>query len=163
MKIKSVFDGRIGPKIFQINISDGGVPKLAVQTADVGEMGLQGDRQQSLNVHGGPDRAVTLFSLERILGLQTEGHPIFPGALGENLTLAGLDWDEIQPGVKMQLGEQVVLEITKFASPCNQLAPYLIDGDYGRVSQNHFPGWSRVCARVITPGMLSVGDRIVLS
>ena len=37
--------------------------------------------------HGGPERALCLFSLERILELQAEGHPIFPGAAGENITI----------------------------------------------------------------------------
>lgn len=161
MKIKSVFHELTWPTVFQINISDGGVPKLAIQSVEVGQSGLVGDRQRSLNVHGGPDRAVTLFSLERILGLQLEGHPIFPGALGENLTAAGLDWDDVQPGVKLRLGDEVVVEITKYATPCNNLVPYLIGGDYSRVSQNHYPGWARVCARVIATGRLTVGDRIV--
>ena len=162
MTINSLFEGNFEPMIFQINISDGGVPKLAVQSVEAGLTGLVGDRQRSLNVHGGLDRAITLFSLECILGLQLEGHRVFPGALGENLTVAGLDWDEIGPGVRMRLGEQVTIEITKYATPCNNLMPYLIDGAYGRVSQNLHPGWSRVCGRVISSGTLQVGDRIEL-
>ena len=52
--------------------------------------GLEGDRHRNRKLHGGPDRALCLFSLERIEALQAEGHPIEPGTLGENLTLA--DW-----------------------------------------------------------------------
>ncbi|MFN2109684.1 MAG: MOSC domain-containing protein, partial [Anaerolineae bacterium] len=77
--------------IFQINISHGGVPKLAVRSAEVTELGLVGDTHNNTKVHGGPTRALCLYSLERILALQAEGHPIFAGSTGENLTLAGLD------------------------------------------------------------------------
>ena len=75
-------DGRI----FQLNCSDGGVPKLGVREAVVTETGLACDRQRDLRYHGGPERAVCLYALERILELQNEGHPIFPGSAGENVT-----------------------------------------------------------------------------
>ena len=52
--------------------------------------GLEGDRQRDLRFHGGPLRAVSLYSLELIEALQAEGHPIAPGAMGENLTMAGV-------------------------------------------------------------------------
>ena len=48
--------------VYQINISDGGVPKLPVLEAKVSEQGLDGDRQRNLKLHGGPDRACGLFS-----------------------------------------------------------------------------------------------------
>ncbi len=72
-------------RIFQINVSNGGVPKFARQQAELTPLGLVGDRQEETDVHGGPERALCLFSLERILALQAEAHPIFPGAIGENL------------------------------------------------------------------------------
>ena len=62
-------------RVFQINISDGGVPKLPVQSVEVTADGLAGDRQRNLKYHGGPDRAVCLYSLERLLALQDQGHP----------------------------------------------------------------------------------------
>lgn len=78
--------------IFQLNMSAGGVPKTAVRRATVTELGLSGDKQLDLKHHGGPMRALCLYSLERILALQADGHPIFPGSIGENITVAGLDW-----------------------------------------------------------------------
>ena len=51
-------------KIVQINISDGGVPKLPVPEVMIESTGLVGDRQKNLKHHGGPDRAVCLWSLE---------------------------------------------------------------------------------------------------
>ena len=85
-------------RVVQINISPGGVPKLPLREAMVGELGLEGDGHSFPDIHGGPERALCLFSLERILELQAEGHPIFPGAAGENITIVGLEWDKLQPG-----------------------------------------------------------------
>ncbi|MCP4573618.1 MAG: MOSC domain-containing protein [bacterium] len=143
--------------IFQINLSQGGVPKLAVPTAEITTEGLTDDLQQDRKHHGGPDRAVCLYSLERILVLQEEGHPVFPGATGENLTLTGVDWDAMQPGARLRLGSDAVLEIVSFTAPCATIKPFFIDGEVVRISQKQHPGWSRVYARVITGGEVKVG------
>ena len=148
-------------RVFQINISKGGVPKLAVPEVQVDFMGLIGDQQRNLEVHGGLERAVTLFSLEQILALQVEGHRIYPGALGENLTLAGLDWSKVVPETRLRLGDGVLVEVTRYTSPCTNIAHVFIDNDFSRVSQKRYPGWSRVYARVLQPGILSVGARVV--
>ena len=63
-------------RVIQINISNGGVPKGAVREAHVTHLGLVGDYQWDTEHHGGPERAVTLYSLECILELQSERHPI---------------------------------------------------------------------------------------
>src|SRR5262245_42508499 len=99
-------------RIFQLNISSGGVPKNAVKEAAVTELGLEGDVQAHPNIHGGPERALCLFSLERILEFQAAGHPIYPGSIGENVTVRGMDWNAIVPGVRLILGEDVLIEIT---------------------------------------------------
>lgn len=148
-------------RIFQINISTGGVPKRAVPAGEVSENGMQGDKQKDLRYHGGPDRALCLYSLERLLALQAEGHPTFSGAFGENLTLTGLDWTRMEPGQRYRLGEQVLIEITRYTNPCNNLIPFFKDGDYGRISQTQNPGWSRVYARVLASGLLRPGDPVI--
>ncbi len=141
----------------QINLSDGGVPKRPVQIATLTPLGLLGDRQAHPEVHGGPERAVCLYSLERILALQAEGHPVFPGALGENLTLWGLVWDQVIPGVRLYIGDQVTLEITRYTSPCKTIRDYLRAGDISRIRQRNFNGWSRVYGRVLTGGEIRIG------
>lgn len=149
--------------IFQINCSDGGVPKRPLIKAQVTGEGLVGDRQEALGVHGGSRRALCLFSLERILELQAEGHPIYPGSTGENVTVSGLDWTQLQPGMRLQLGAEVIIELTNYASPCYKIRDSFIGGDYGRLSQERFPGWSRTLARVLQPGEIRIGDAVKLS
>ncbi len=145
-------------RIVRINVSDGGVPKRAVAGATISRGGLAGDRQRDLKHHGGPDRAVCLFAAEVIDRLRNEGHPIEPGSTGENLTIAGLDWASIEPGTRLRLGEEVVLEITGYTSPCKWIAGSFAGGDFSRISQNTHPGESRVYARVLSGGDVSTGD-----
>ena len=151
-----------GGRVFQINTSDGGVPKNGVREARVTQLGLAGDRQRDKVHHGGPDRAVTLFSLERILKLQTEGHPVYPGSIGENLTLVGVDWDALSEGARLRIGEEVLLELTRPASPCSNIAGSFAEEKISRVSQKKNPGWSRWCARTLQEGEIVVGDEVVL-
>src|SRR5512143_3997422 len=109
--------------IFQISISGGGVPKHGLTKIEVDASGMAGDKHRDTVHHGGPDRAVCLFSLERILALQAEGHPIFPGSAGENITVAGVDWSTVTPGMRVRLGKEVVIEITDYTTPCDNIAP----------------------------------------
>ena len=146
----------------QINISPGGVPKLPVASARVTANGLEGDGHRDLEHHGGPERALCLFSLEQIRALQVEGHTVTPGAIGENLTLEGLDWERVQPGAMLELGERVRIEITRYTSPCFNIKSRFLGGDFARVSQKLHPGWSRVYAKVLQPGIISQGDPVRL-
>ena len=149
-------------RIFQLNVSKGGVPKLAVREAVLTPEGLEGDRQRDLRYHGGPARALCLFPLERILELQAEGHPIFPGSTGENLTVVGLEWSGLGPGARLALGEEAVVEITSYTSPCKNIARSFRKGEFKRISQKVHPGDSRLYARVLRPGRLSVGQPVTL-
>lgn len=149
-------------RIFQLNVSDGGVPKLAVREAVLTSEGLEGDRQRDLRYHGGPQRALCLFALERVLELQAEGHPIFPGSVGENLTVVGLDWSGLKPGARLALGEEAVVEITSYTSPCKNIRASFAGGDFKRISQKVHAGDSRLYARVLRPGRLSVGQSVTL-
>jgi MOSC domain-containing protein YiiM len=147
-------------RIVQINASAGGVPKRPVARARVTRSGLEGDAHRDSEHHGGADRALCLFSLERIQALQAEGHPVEPGVLGENLTLAGLDWTRVQPDEFFRLGDEVLVQITRFTSPCLNVRTAFLDGTYSRVSEKRHPGWSRMYARVLVPGEIAAGDPV---
>ena len=147
-----------GARIVQLSVSNGGVPKKAVESVRVTALGLEGDAHRNREHHGGPERAVCLFAMETIRALQAEGHPLVPGALGENVTLEGLDWSAVQPGARVRLGAEVVVEITRYTTPCFHIRPAFRDGDYSLVSQNRHPGRSRVYARVLETGTVRRGD-----
>jgi MOSC domain-containing protein YiiM len=148
--------------VHQINLSDGGLPKHPVLEAVIATTGVAGDRQRNLKFHGGPDRALCLFSQELIERLQDEGHSIEAGSSGENLTLAGLDWEKLKPGARLHVGPAVQVEIVSYTTPCDQNARWFRDGDYKRVSQKKNPGWSRLYAKVLREGVVRPGDEVVI-
>jgi MOSC domain-containing protein YiiM len=148
-------------RIVQISVSAGGAPKRPVPAARVTWLGIEGDGHRDREHHGGPDRALCLFSVEQIEALRAEGHPVEPGALGENLTIAGLDWTGVRPDDVYRVGDEVLVRITRLTSPCAGIRAAFRDGAYARVSEKRHPGWSRVYARVLVPGEIAPGDPIV--
>jgi len=152
----------VSGRIVQISVSRGGVPKTGVAQARVTALGLDGDAHRDAEHHGGPERAVCLYAMEAIRSLQAEGHWIVPGAIGENVTVEGLDWSAVVPGSHLLLGETVLLQVTRYTSPCVNITRAFKDGDYARVSQKRHPGWSRVYARVLAPGSIRQGDSVRL-
>ncbi|MDB9526226.1 MOSC domain-containing protein [Oscillatoria sp. CS-180] len=149
--------------IVQISLSGGGLPKTAVPEAEIVENGLVGDKHNHPKIHGGPEKAVCLWSLEVIETLQQEGHNIAPGCAGENVTIAGLDWPEIIPGKRLQLGHEVLLEIASYTTPCRANMRWFADKRYSRIHQKHHPGSSRVYARVLQSGKIHEGDPVTLT
>lgn len=150
-------------RIVSINRSDGGVPKHPVPEARITASGVEGDRQEDLRSHGGPERAVLLYSLEIIQALQREGHLIRPGSAGENLTITGLDWNLVIPGATIRAGE-AHLQITRYASPCYKIAGSFIAGDPSRISEKLHPGWSRAYSRVLCGGgWVRTGDLVEIA
>ena len=149
-------------RIVQISVSPGGVPKLPVPAARVTELGLEGDLHRDMEHHGGPERALCVFAMEQIRALRAEGHDVSPGAIGENLTVEGLDWGRVTPGSRLELGAGVLIEVTRYTSPCFKIKKSFADGDISRVSQKTRPGSSRVYARVLATGVIRQGDTVRL-
>lgn len=147
-------------QIFQINISPGGVPKRPVRSAVLTERGLEGDDHNDKVHHGSLSQALCIYSLDLILALQVQGHPIFCGSTGENLTVAGLDWTEVVPGARFQIGHDILIEITDYATPCETIKESFKNHEFKRISQKVNPGWGRMYAKVLQGGTIRLGDAI---
>ena len=147
--------------VVQLNVSGGGVPKSPVERAEVGLRGLVGDRQAARKHHGRPWQALSLWSAEVIESLQAEGHPIERGSAGENVTVAGIDWSVMRPGVRFSVGE-VEAVVSAYAIPCAKNAQWFADRDYNRILHDRHPGTSRVYATVLRPGLVSTGNGLTL-
>jgi MOSC domain-containing protein YiiM len=147
--------------VAQVNTSAGGVPKLPVSAALVTARGLSGDRQANRMHHGRPWQAVCLWSAEVIDAMAAEGHPITYGSAGENITVRGLDWRLIRPGLRLQVGS-ALLETTPYAIPCKKNAAWFSDGDFRRIAHDVSPGSSRIYARVIGVGRVRVRDAVIV-
>jgi MOSC domain-containing protein YiiM len=150
-------------RVVQVNVNPaGGVPKQHTLSAEVTPTGVAGDKQRDKRHHGGPMRAVSLYSYEHIQALRAEGHPIAPGSAGENLTIGGLDWLALQVGDRLRIGERVRVEITGYAVPCTNIIESFAGGAITRISQKVHPGWSRLYARVLAAGLVREGDAVAL-
>lgn len=109
--------------IQQLSISKGGVPKYPVLAAEVCPIGIVGDIQKHTEFHGGPRQALLWITAEGLAELQAEGFPVYPGALGENVTTTGIDRRAIRLGQQWRMGA-VIVEVTKPRRPCKQLDIY---------------------------------------
>ena len=143
--------------VVALHRSGGGVPKEPVTDALVTWSGVEGDVQNDRRHHGRPFQALCLWSAEVMDALVAEGHPVHPGAAGENITVAGVPWHSLRPGAIVRIGE-VVGEISSYATPCAKNAAWFADGDFTRMDQDVHPGWSRLYAWVREPGSVRTGD-----
>ena len=151
----------VGPgRVVQVNVSPGGVPKLPVASARVFRLGLEGDDHDDKADHGGPLRAVCLLASEAIRRVAAEGHPIGPGATGENVTTAGIELGALPPGARLAIGPELVIELTGPANPCTTIAHNFTDRRFARLSAKGHPLDTRVYARVIREGTIRPGDPI---
>ena len=150
--------------IVSINVSElGGVPKLPVKTAVVRFEGVEGDlnRFRMERKNGDPGRAVSIFSMERILQLQEEGHPIDIGTAGENFTIEGIDWPKMEVGMMIRFGSTLI-RLSEPCAPCSKIGGSFMENEFSRIDQNKRRGWSRWSASVIEEGAVSVGDAVYL-
>ena len=155
---RGVSDGRL----VQVNVSSGGVPKRPVDAARIGRLGVEGDRQRAVTVHGGPHRAISILGMEAIRRVAAEGHPIAPGSTGENLTTEGFDVSQLPVGTRLAIGDEVLLELSGPANPCRTIRHSFADLRFGRLSVATHPADSRMYARVLREGTVRPGDAIRL-
>jgi len=147
-------------RVAQLNTSGGGVPKLPVERVTVGYGGVVGDVQATRKHHGRPWQGLCLWGAEVIDAFAADGHPICYGSAGENVTVAGIDWARVRPGVMIDLGT-VTAEAMAYAIPCHQNARWFRDGQIHLMHRSQGPV-ARVYAMVVTPGEIAVGDPITV-
>jgi MOSC domain-containing protein YiiM len=145
--------------VARVHAGPGGVPKPAVDAALVGYRGIAGDVQAERRHHGRVWQALCLYSTEAIARLRAEGHPIEPGAAGENLTLTGVDFAVLRPGTRMRIGE-VLCELSVPATPCSKVGALFSDGDFMRIHHERDAAATRWYARVLEDGTLRAGAEV---
>ncbi len=139
---------------------DGGVPKAPVDAVGVDWSGVAGDRQHDRRNHGRPFQALCLWSTEVVAAFRADGHPLAPGLAGENVSITGLPWERVRPGVQLRLGD-VLAEVSSYAIPCRKNAAWFVDGNFDAMHHRHGPV-SRTYATVVEPGRITLGDPVLL-
>ena len=137
-------------KLLGIFTSNGGVPKISVDSADIRFEGISGDDQNDKKHHGGIMRAICVLENELLVKLQSEGHPIMPGTTGENLLVEGFN---LSIGSKFSIGT-VELEVVSAATPCKTISKSFTDGFFNRMSDKKYPRETRWYCRVLKGGVV---------
>ena len=133
----------------------------------IGKLGVAGDRQADLRLHGGPDKAVYAYPSEhyafwaahRAAALKCAA-PLPPGSMGENLTLQGLLEIEVWIGDRLQVGD-ALLEVTEPRRPCFKLNAKMGFGHAVKLMAQS--GFSGFYMRVLREGRVQADDPIVLT
>lgn len=155
--------------IVGVNISRGGVPKHPIDEDFLSPLGIEGDLHAHPQFHGGPRQAVLLICSEVIEELAAKGYPVYHGALGENLTIRGIDHRQLRSGQRFRAG-QAVIELTKVRVPCNTLDVYgpaikseIYDSEV-KAGNTTSPKWARsgFYAAVVETGAIRQDDIIAL-
>ena len=141
--------------------AEGGVPKPTVPVLSVRTNGCLGDRQRDLKHHGGPTRALCLWSREVLHALRAEGHPVRPGDVGETLERKATDEYVLAEGDVVQMGE-VHARLTGPAPPCRTIAAAVTDGNFRAIDAKRHSSRTRWYAEVLVEGEVRPGDAVVL-
>jgi MOSC domain-containing protein YiiM len=155
--------------IVQVSISGGGLPKLPIEEGIITPLGIEGDVHAHPQFHGGPLQAILIISAEVLETLKQQGYPLFYGAMGENLTVSGIEIRDIRIGDEIRAGG-ALLEITKPRGPCAQLdiyGPSLKTAIYDPLVKQRNPasphwGMSGFYAKVLEGGPVRAGDRFAV-
>jgi MOSC domain-containing protein YiiM len=128
---------------------------------ELGVEGLAGDQQANRRVHGGPDKAVCVYSADHVAWwrAQLETDAWGPGAVGENFTVSGQTEVDVCLGDVYEVGTALV-EVSQPRSPCQTLARRWARPDLPRrVVHSGRSGWY---LRVRRPGVVEAGLPILL-
>jgi MOSC domain-containing protein YiiM len=125
-------------------------------------LGLLGDEQADLSVHGGIDQAVYCYPSEHYTQWQKhltwlENTTEIPfGLVGENLCTRGITENEIFIGDQIQIGKSCRLMVTRPRIPCSKFNARMRSNQAVKIMvQQGLSGWY---CRVLTPGKIKTGD-----
>ncbi|TWT47616.1 MOSC domain-containing protein [Botrimarina hoheduenensis] len=128
-----------------------------------GRLGLEGDSVADPKYHGGPDKAMCVYTADHFPYWREElgfGEEFGPGAFGENLTIAGLTEADVCLGDVWQI-DGVRLQVSQPRQPCWKIARRWCQKELtARVQQNGYTGWY---VRVLVEGPLHPGEAILLA
>ncbi|QYD73597.1 MOSC domain-containing protein [Paraburkholderia edwinii] len=150
------------------SISTANGPSNDAAPVEVGRLGLAGDEQADLSVHGGLDKAVYLYPVEHYewwrqrrieAGLPEAEASLVFGALGENLTTQGVFEKDLWIGDVLVIGD-VALRVEAPRTPCFKLNAVM---GYRRAVRHMFmSGFAGVYLSVANPGLIRAGSSIAL-
>ena len=149
----------LGPK----SVPSAFVKSPVAGSVQVEPLGLLGDAQADLTVHGGPEKAVYAYPAAHYPRWAAEfpdhAHQFIAGSVGENLTIAGLAEDTVCVGDVHAIGI-ARLQVCQPRQPCFKFAlRFGNDRLPNAMLRNGRSGWYY---RVLQPGLIAAGDAVAL-
>ena len=142
-------------------VSTGGYKEPIAGPVRVRRLGIDGDVQADLSVHGGTDKAVYLYPVEHYETWRIERErPFEYGHFGENLTVSGLLEEDVRTGDVLTIAD-VLLEVTEPRQPCFKLGIKMNDQRFLRRFLES--GRSGFYCRVLHEGTIEAGETITLT
>ncbi len=114
------------------------------------DFGLVGDAHADCCTH----RQVSLLATESIDKMRDLGLDVGPGDFAENLTTEGIDLISLPIGTRIDIGEEVTLEITQIGKECHTKCAI-----FHKLGKCVMPE-EGVFARVVRGGVVRTGDSI---
>ncbi len=138
-------------QIIAINISE----KKGMKKKDVGRAYVKEDYGIENDAHSGHwHRQISLLAKESIDNMRQKGLYVAPGSFAENITTEGIDLVKLRIGTTLQIGKEVILEVTQLGKVCHdRCAIYYQAGDCVMPKEGIF-------AKVIGAGWIEKGDEI---
>lgn len=135
------------PYVVTVSISTGGIPKRPVLAGLLAKVGFVGDGRHHAE-HIREDRAVSLLDHEVLQRLGREGFPVAAGSVGENLSVAGLNVQQMRSGTQLRIGQAILeLKQPRNTGQClNSIDPGLqeaMQGQCGYLASVVREGWIR--------------------
>jgi MOSC domain-containing protein YiiM len=176
MKLLSISSGKVTPLFGNHHPDYKSVPSAIRKTnisnlesgikIQINNLGIQGDEQADLSVHGGLEKAVYVYPAEHymfwneLLTRETKKPTTLQhGALGENFTIEGLLETQVFVGDKLEIGE-LEFVVTKLREPCFKFNAAL--GHKGAAKAMVQSGYSGWYLRVLKTGLVSAGATLKL-
>ncbi len=164
-RLLSIQTGRVRPlQVGERKIQSAIGKTHAVESVAVGVLGLEGDEQADLTVHGGLSKAVYALPAEHLPWWQAQRQeqgtflfddPLTPGLLGENLSLQGVSEADLYIGDVLMF-ESVQLRVTQPREPCGKFNAVMGYSQAGRDMVKS--GRSGFYLAVDVPGVLRIGS-----
>jgi MOSC domain-containing protein YiiM len=161
-RVISIHVGKVTP-LGSEGVPSGFVKHAITGPVNVTSLGILGDEQADLRVHGGPDKAVYGYGSSHYLAWRREHpqhrHLLVPGGLGENLAIENMTEADLCVGDIHAIGTTRI-QVCQPRQPCFKFALRFNDNALPKAMvSNGRSGWYY---RVIASGVISQGDQVVL-
>jgi MOSC domain-containing protein YiiM len=176
MRLISISSGKVAPLFGNHHPDYKSVASAIVKTSvsnldkpnliEITKLGVKGDEQADLSVHGGLEKAIYVYPVEHypfwntLLTRETKKTvDLQPGAMGENFTIEGLLEPAVFVGDQLHIGD-LKFAVVKLREPCFKFnAKMGYKGASKAMLQSGFSGWY---LRVIQAGFITAGAAITV-